>query len=108
MFFSLLVGDKEPLSCMGGYAPKHAGVVVGPAGPGKNQEELFYVVHYHKNPISFFDFHVIRHSAQNQPKVIEPDARRCLVTKICCRYSVSSKTRVLPHQEGNNARKSGK
>jgi hypothetical protein len=79
MIFSL-VGDKEPLSCMRGYAPKHAGIVVGLVGPGKSREELSYVVHYHKNPISFFDFHFIRHSAQNQPKVHEPDARRYLVT----------------------------
>jgi hypothetical protein len=81
MIFSLLAGDDEPLLDMRGYALKQAGIVVESIGSEKNQEELPFIVHYHKNRISFFDFHIVSHAAQNQPIVIEPDARRYLVTK---------------------------
>jgi hypothetical protein len=81
MIFSLLAGDNEPLLDMRCYAPKQAGRVVEPVGSGKSQEELSCIVQYHKNRISFSDFHIVSHAAQNQPIVIEPDARRYLMTK---------------------------
>lgn len=87
MIFSLPAGDNEPLSCMGGYASKHTGVVVEPAGPGKNQEELSCVVPYHKNRISFSDFHILSHAAKNQPNGTETYARQHPVTKHMPRVS---------------------